>query len=129
MLNISVNLMFRFPEREVDFYLPQLVTMYITMQDVAEVLHPYLIYRCANIHVYTVTIVYLLWLLCGNGFEMDCIFMLILNPSMHRCRKSVNFSLQCAWLLDAYSSDSHNQSRKKSHGTKLRNFILSDSLR
>lgn len=47
---------------------------------------------------------------------------------VYRCRKSVNFSLQCAWLLDAYS-DSHTQSRKKSHGTKLKNHILSDSLR
>lgn len=37
--------MFGFNEKEVDFYLPQLVTMYIQMQDVAEVLHPYLIHR------------------------------------------------------------------------------------
>ncbi|CAL8144049.1 unnamed protein product [Orchesella dallaii] len=85
-----VNRMFGFPEREVDFYLPQLVTMYVQMPDVAEVLHPYLV---------------------------------------SRCRKSVNFSLQCAWLLDAYSVDCQTQSRKKSHGTKLKNHILSDSLR
>lgn len=42
---ILVNRMFAFPEREVDFYLPQLVTMYIQMHDVAEVLHPYLLSR------------------------------------------------------------------------------------
>ncbi|ODM94358.1 Phosphatidylinositol 4-kinase beta [Orchesella cincta] len=85
-----VNRMFGFPEKEVDFYLPQLVTMYVQMPDVAEVLHPYL---------------------------------------LSRCRKSVNFSLQCAWLLDAYSADCQTQTRKKSHGTKLKNLILSDSLR
>lgn len=39
------NKMFSFDDAEVDFYLPQLVCMYIQMQDVAEVLHPYLISR------------------------------------------------------------------------------------
>ena len=48
---------------------------------------------------------------------------------MHRCRQSVEFSLQCAWLLDAYSSDASLPSQKKSHGTKLKNLILSDALR
>ncbi|XP_046990426.1 phosphatidylinositol 4-kinase beta isoform X1 [Schistocerca americana] len=84
------NKIFSFPDNEVDFYLPQLVSMYIQMHDVAEVIHPYLI---------------------------------------HRCRKSADFSLKCAWLLDAYSSDAHLPSKKKSHGTKLRNHILSDELR
>lgn len=84
------NKMFSFPDHEVDFYLPQLVSMYIQMHDVAEVIHPYLV---------------------------------------HRCRKSADFSLKCAWLLDAYSSDAHLLSKKKSHGTKLKNLILSDELR
>lgn len=39
------NKMFSFGDFEVDFYLPQLVCMYIQMHDVAEVIHPYLIYR------------------------------------------------------------------------------------
>lgn len=39
------NKMFSFDDIEVDFYLPQLVCMYIQMHDVAEVIHPYLIYR------------------------------------------------------------------------------------
>lgn len=37
-----VNRMFSFDDGDMDFYLPQLVCMYIQMQDVAEVLHPYL---------------------------------------------------------------------------------------
>lgn len=39
------NKMFSFDNHEVDFYLPQLVCMYIQMHDVAEVIHPYLIHR------------------------------------------------------------------------------------
>lgn len=33
---------------QVDFYLPQLINMYIMMHAVAEVIHPYLIARCDN---------------------------------------------------------------------------------
>ncbi|KAG7208123.1 hypothetical protein KM043_009694 [Ampulex compressa] len=84
------NKMFSFPDNDVDFYLPQLVVMYIQLHDVTEVLYPYLV---------------------------------------HRCRQSADFSLKCAWLLDAYSSDAHVPSKKKSHGTKLKNLILSDELR
>lgn len=39
------NKVFSFPDVEVDLYLPQLVNMYIQMQDVAEVIHPYLVHR------------------------------------------------------------------------------------
>lgn len=81
------NRLFSFPDREVDFYLPQLVNMYIHMNDVAEATHPYLV---------------------------------------GRCRKSVDFCLNCAWLLDAYSSDANLPSRKKSQGAKLKNLILSN---
>ena len=59
-----------------------------------------------------------------------------------RCRRSADFSLRCAWLLDAYgcdasgissvttssSSSSSSSSKKKSHGAKLRNLILSGEL-
>nr|CAI5822240.1 unnamed protein product [Callosobruchus analis] len=90
VLTYIANKMFTFEEREVDFYLPQLVCMYIQMHDVAEVIHRYLI---------------------------------------HRCRKSIDFSLKCAWLLDAFSSDATVPTKKKPHGIKLRNLILSDELR
>ncbi|XP_014205951.1 phosphatidylinositol 4-kinase beta [Copidosoma floridanum] len=54
----------------------------------------------------------------------------VLYPYLvYRCRHSVDFSLKCAWLLDAYSSDTHLPSKKKSHGTKLKNLILSGELR
>ncbi|XP_046396588.1 phosphatidylinositol 4-kinase beta isoform X2 [Ischnura elegans] len=83
------NKMFSFPDSEVDFFLPQLVTMYIQMRDVAEAIHPYL---------------------------------------LHRCRKSVDFAFRCAWLLDAYKSDTSLPTKKIPYGTRLRNSILADEL-
>lgn len=83
------NKLFSFPKSDVDFFLPQLITMYIHMPDVAEVIYPYL---------------------------------------ASRCRESVDFSLKCSWLLDAYSSDAALSSKKKSYGTELRNRILSGKL-
>lgn len=41
----------------------------------------------------------------------------------------MDFSLKCAWLLEAYSSDAELSTKKKSHGTKLRNHILNDEFR
>jgi len=79
------NRLFSFENSDVDFYLPQMMNMYITMHPVAEVLHPYLV---------------------------------------HRCRNCVDFSLKCAWLLEAYCSNH----KKKSQGSRLRTLILSGDL-
>jgi hypothetical protein len=46
LLTFMVSLVLSFPEEEIDFYLPQLINMYINMPSVAEVLHPYLVARC-----------------------------------------------------------------------------------
>lgn len=43
--DIVGNKMFSFPDNDVDFYLPQLVVMYIQLHDVTEVLYPYLVHR------------------------------------------------------------------------------------
>ncbi|XP_076827596.1 phosphatidylinositol 4-kinase beta isoform X2 [Brachyhypopomus gauderio] len=85
------NRLFSFRYEEVDFYLPQLLNMYIHMdEDVGDAIKPYVV---------------------------------------HRCRQSINFSLQCAWLLGAYSSDMHISTQRHSRGTKLRKVILSDELK
>lgn len=89
VLEYIANKLFSFQDSEVDFYLPQLINMYIMMHAVAEVIHPYLVARCRN---------------------------------------SVDFSLQCAWLLEAYSVDASMPTKKKTHGTRLRNLILSGEL-
>lgn len=85
------NRLFCFRNEEVDFYLPQLLNMYIHMdEDVGDAIKPYIV---------------------------------------HRCRQSINFSLQCALLLGAYSSDMHISTQRHSRGTKLRKLILSDELK
>ncbi|XP_044305253.1 phosphatidylinositol 4-kinase beta isoform X1 [Varanus komodoensis] len=85
------NRLFYFRNEEVDFYLPQLLNMYIHMdEDVGDAIKPYVV---------------------------------------HRCRQSINFSLQCALLLGAYSSDMHISTQRHSRGTKLRKLILSDELK
>ncbi|CAI9595334.1 unnamed protein product [Staurois parvus] len=85
------NRLFYFKNEDVDFYLPQLLNMYIHMdEDVGDAIKPYVV---------------------------------------HRCRHSINFSLQCAWLLGAYSSDMHISTQRHSRGTKLRKLILSDELK
>ncbi|XP_058015955.1 phosphatidylinositol 4-kinase beta isoform X1 [Ahaetulla prasina] len=85
------NRLFCFRPEEVGFYLPQLLNMYIHMdEDVGDAIKPYIV---------------------------------------HRCRQSINFSLQCALLLGAYSSDMHISTQRHSRGTKLRKLILSDELK
>ncbi|CAJ1061296.1 phosphatidylinositol 4-kinase beta-like isoform X2 [Xyrichtys novacula] len=85
------NRLFSFPHEDVDFFLPQLLNMYIHMdEDVGDAIKPYVV---------------------------------------HRCRQSISFSLQCAWLLGAYSSDMHISTQRHSRGTKLRKLILSDELK
>ncbi|XP_064535699.1 uncharacterized protein fwd [Drosophila montana] len=64
VLSFIGNKIFSFLDQEVDLYIPQLILMYIQMDELAEVLDPYLTIRC---------------------------------------RKSVDFSLKCLWLLEAYN--------------------------
>ncbi|KAJ8383386.1 hypothetical protein AAFF_G00220860 [Aldrovandia affinis] len=85
------NRLFGFGDGDVDAYLPQLLNMYVHMdEDVGDAIRPYVV---------------------------------------HRCRQSVGFSLQCAWLLGAFSSDMHISTQRHSRGTKLRRLILSEELK
>ncbi|XP_055610892.1 phosphatidylinositol 4-kinase beta isoform X2 [Uranotaenia lowii] len=78
VLSFIGNKIFSFPDSEVDLYIPQLIIMYMQIEELSEVLDPYLVYRC---------------------------------------RRSVDFSLKCVWLLEAYNfnmdmSNSVNTIRK-----------------
>ncbi|EDO64557.1 AGAP007512-PA [Anopheles gambiae str. PEST] len=64
VLSFIGNKIFSFPHIEVDLYIPQLIVMYMQIEELSEVLDPYLVYRC---------------------------------------RQSVDFSLKCVWLLEAYN--------------------------
>lgn len=46
VLSFIVNKLFSFADLEVDLYIPQLILMYIQMDELTEVLDPYLTYRC-----------------------------------------------------------------------------------
>lgn len=85
VLSFIGNKVFSFPDFDVDLYMPQLILMYIQMDELAEVLDPYLVYRC---------------------------------------RKSIDFSLKCIWLLEAYNycmdSFTSNNSSRKTHLTLLK---------
>lgn len=74
VLSFIGNKIFSFPHADVDFYIPQLILMYIQIDELAEILDPYLVYRC---------------------------------------RKSVDFSLKCSWLLEAYNFSMENQQKFK----------------
>lgn len=58
-----------------------------------------------------------------------CVLTLVVVLQVYRCRQSISFSLTCAWLLGAYSSDMHISTQRHSRGTKLRKLILSDELK
>ncbi|CAI6367938.1 unnamed protein product [Macrosiphum euphorbiae] len=76
--------LFSFDDNSVDFFLPQLISMYIQMDDIAEAIDPYLV---------------------------------------HRCRKSCDFSIKCAWLLNAF----HDlNAESKSRGGQLISTILNE---
>jgi phosphatidylinositol 4-kinase len=46
VLTFIGNKIFSFPHSEVDNYIPQLILMYMQIDELAEVLDPYLVYRC-----------------------------------------------------------------------------------
>ncbi|XP_041971230.1 phosphatidylinositol 4-kinase beta isoform X2 [Aricia agestis] len=61
------NKLFSFPHEDVDFYLPQLATMYIEIGDVAEVLRPYLVYRCKQSAEFSLRLAWLLTAFSGDA--------------------------------------------------------------
>lgn len=60
------NKLFSFPPEEVDFYLPQLATMFIEMGDVAEMLRPYFVHRCKRGADFSLRLAWLLSALGGD---------------------------------------------------------------
>jgi phosphatidylinositol 4-kinase len=99
VLSYIGNRMFTFSDKEVDFYLPQLISLYIHHCDIAESLHPYLVSRCRNSAHLSLLLVWLL-----NAFCNDNVYSSAAIP------KPSNY-------------------RRKSLGLKLRNLILSEELR
>uniref|UniRef100_A0A1I7SLJ6 Phosphatidylinositol 4-kinase beta n=1 Tax=Bursaphelenchus xylophilus TaxID=6326 RepID=A0A1I7SLJ6_BURXY len=80
----------RFPNSEVDFFIPQLISMYINMNPVASAIHNYVI---------------------------------------ERCKTSMEFSLECFWLLDAYGVDQYKTHHKKAQGFFLKETIINEYMK
>ncbi|KAI1289586.1 Phosphatidylinositol 4-kinase beta [Halotydeus destructor] len=99
VLSYIGNRMFTFKHSEVDFYLFQLVTLYVHHCDVAEAIHPYLIARSRESCQLSLQLVWLLNAFCNDVFHGSAA---VPKPSV---------------------------SRKKSLGLKLKNLILSEELR
>lgn len=97
------NKLFGFPNNEVDFYLPQLINMYVQMEDVAEVIHPYLIHRHRESSDFSLRC---LWLL--NAYSID---------SPLPCKKSRGTKLKKIILNEEFSC--HKNDMMKTDCTHL----------
>jgi hypothetical protein len=98
--------LFDYPYDEIDFYLPQLLNMYIHIQSISTVIHDYITTR--------------LFFFCLFLFISISFFFLL----CFRCSQSVDFSLQCTWLLDAYTADQMKTSKKQNDAVRLLFDIL-----
>ncbi|XP_060551414.1 phosphatidylinositol 4-kinase beta-like [Ruditapes philippinarum] len=94
------NKMFSFVEHEVDFYLPQLLNMYIHMHDVAEAVHPYVVNRCRNSVEFSVKCVWLL-----SAFSAD-----VLKPTW---KTSQGLKLRNMILNEELSHHSHKHGHRR----------------
>lgn len=68
VLSFIGNKIFSFKDQDVDLYIPQLILMYIQMNELAEVLDPYLVYRCRKHVDFCLKC---LWLLEAYNYNAD----------------------------------------------------------
>ena len=68
VLSFIGNKIFSFPDIEVDLYIPQLIVMYIQMEELTEVLDPYLVYRCRKSADFSLKCI---WLLEAYNYNSD----------------------------------------------------------
>ncbi|KAG5678121.1 hypothetical protein PVAND_007820 [Polypedilum vanderplanki] len=78
VLSFIGNKIFSFPHSEVDLYIPQLILMYMQIEELAEVLDPYLVYRCRQSADFSLKCS---WLLEAYNFNVDGI-----NSTTHKFR-------------------------------------------
>lgn len=51
---------------------------------------------------------------------------MLFKKTYFRCKDSVEFSLECCWLLDAYGANIFRKFEQRSHGHHLRQSILNE---
>lgn len=72
VLSFIANKIFSFKDQEVDLYIPQLILMYIQIDDLAEALDPYLVYRCRRAVDFALKCS---WLLEAYNYDADSVLM------------------------------------------------------
>ncbi|XP_076307960.1 phosphatidylinositol 4-kinase beta-like isoform X2 [Tachypleus tridentatus] len=60
------NKIFSFKDRDVDFFLPQLVSLYVHHTDIADAIHPYLVHRCKKNTNFSLQLAWLLTAYCSD---------------------------------------------------------------
>lgn len=68
VLSFIGNKIFSFKDQDVDLYIPQLILMYIQMDDLADALDPYLVYRCRKAADFSLKCS---WLLEAYNYSVD----------------------------------------------------------
>ncbi|GAB0094598.1 uncharacterized protein DMENIID0001_099180 [Sergentomyia squamirostris] len=70
VLSFIGNKIFSFTDSEVDLYIPQLILMYIQIDELAEVLDPYLVYRCRKSADFSIKCS---WLLEAYNYNVEAV--------------------------------------------------------
>ncbi|XP_015791839.1 phosphatidylinositol 4-kinase beta [Tetranychus urticae] len=123
VLSYIGNRLFTFEEADVDFYLPQLVVLYINHSDIADALHPYFINRCRSCPEFSLQLAWLLNAFCHDASPSS-------SSSLISCSSSASIpKLTSSASISSFSSFTTRNSLKKSHGVKLKNLILSEELK
>ncbi|XP_076355706.1 phosphatidylinositol 4-kinase beta-like isoform X1 [Tachypleus tridentatus] len=66
VLSYIGNRIFSFSDKDVEFFLPQLVSLYVHHADVADAIHFYLVYRCNKSADFSLQLVWLLTAYCSD---------------------------------------------------------------
>lgn len=89
--------MFSFCEDDVDFFLPQLLTLYINIHDVAEATHQYIVHRCSLLLIALLTCAHMLTLLYASA-SVDAL-MVVVSSKRGYVVVPLNSSLSVVVLL------------------------------
>lgn len=114
VLSYIGNRMFTFDECDVDFYLFQLVSMYINHSDVAECLQPYLIHRCRHSSHFSLQLVWLI-----NSFFPESPSALLAN---HQRLLAASRKLQTHHT--PFGSPAHPHSSQQSQSSTLESVSI-----
>lgn len=80
VLSFIGNKIFSFKDHDVDLYIPQLIIMYIQLDELAEVLDPYLVYRCRRSADFALKCS---WLLEAYNYNADAFHQSNLGKKTH----------------------------------------------